>query len=320
MFTRRIKSLVQVALCLFWAMPAFAECLGTLSSPCIVQDTNSSNTDLKHFRDMYDIAHAYPGNIHGLEQEWVSGSGVPRAVEFMQLSGIIAHLTDGAATHIIDIDLRQESHGYLNGEAITLAEKHDWINRGKSNATALADEANWLHELRTQATIPNVLPAKNFKEGQLSAGNSVVVTSVQSEEEAANAARLDYVRLMVTDHLGPNDFTADQFVALVDAQDNHTWFHIHCRGGDGRTTTFLAMYDMLKNANRVSFADILHRQAAVSPFYDLFQMQHSDPELTRYYKARLLFLQQFYRYSQARLHGYRGPWSKWKAAHPFKMD
>ncbi len=320
MFARRIQSLLRVALCLFWAVPAFADCLGTLSSPCIVQDTNPNNTDLKHFRDMYDIAHAYPGNINGLNQEWVSGSGVPRAADFFKLTEIIAHLTHGVATHIIDIDLRQESHGYLNGEAITLAEKHDWINRGKSNAKALADEANWLHELSSQAFIPDVLSAKNFKEGQLGAGSSILVKSVQSEEEVASAARLDYVRLMVTDHLAPNDFTADQFVALVDVQDNHTWFHIHCRGGDGRTTTFLAMYDMLKNANRVSFADILQRQAAVSPFYDLFQVQHSDPELTRYYKARLIFLQQFYRYSQAKLHGYRGTWSKWRTAHPFKMN
>lgn len=320
MFARRIHSLLQVALCLFLSVASYANCSGTLKSPCIVQDTSPDNSDVKNYRDMAMIANVYTGNVTGLKSEWVSGSGAPRAADFTQLVAFMNHATDGAATHLVDIDLRQESHGYLNGEGITLAEKHDWINRGKSKAKALADEANWLHQLRSQAVINDVLTAKNFKEGHLDNGSTVNVESVQTEEEVAAAAQVDYVRLMVTDHLPPNDGSVDRFVALVDAQDAKTWFHIHCRGGDGRTTTFLAMYDMLKNADRVSFNDILHRQAAVSPFYDLFKVNHSDPDLTKYYKARLQFLREFYRYAKAKQQGFSGTWSQWKILRPLKAN
>lgn len=312
MSAHRIKPILWVALCFFFTAPCFAACLGTVKSPCIVQDTSADNLELKHYRDMTMIANTYPGDTHGLKTEWVSGSGAPHAADFPRLITLINHLTQGGASHIIDIDLRQESHGYLNGEAITLAEQHDWINRGKSKQKALADEANWLRQLRRQGIVTNVLTAKSFKEGHLDDGANISVQNVQTEEEVVKAAHLDYVRLMVTDHMAPSDSSVDRFVALVDAQNNQTWLHLHCRGGDGRTTTFLAMYDMLKNADQVSFNDILHRQAAVSPFYDLFKLNHKDPELTQYYKERLQFLREFYRYSKAKLHGYAGTWSKWK--------
>ena len=232
MLAKRKKSLLQAVLYLFFSMSCFANCQGTLSNPCLVQDTSPSSPELKHFRDMTDIANVYSGNITGLKSAWVSGSGVPRADDFTSLANLIHHMTDGQATHIIDLDLRQESHGYLNGEGITLAERHDWINRGKTKTKALADEAKWLNQLRLQPTV-TVLSAKNFKEGHLENGTTIPVESVQTEADLATSAHLDYERFMVTDHLPPNDASVDRFVALVDHADPKTWFHIHCRGGDG---------------------------------------------------------------------------------------
>jgi hypothetical protein len=41
--------------------------------------------------------------------------------------------------------------------------------------------------------------------------------------------------------------------------------------GLGRTTTFIALYDMLRNANRVSLEEIVHRQKILSHGYDVLQ-------------------------------------------------
>jgi protein-tyrosine phosphatase len=45
----------------------------------------------------------------------------------------------------------------------------------------------------------------------------------------------------------------------VSSLPKDTWIHIHCRGGEGRTTTFLAILEMLHFKNH-SLYDILTRQ------------------------------------------------------------
>ena len=119
---------------------------------------------------------------------------------------------------------------------------------------------------------------------------------------------------MVPDHRRPGDVDIDHFVELIKHLPKKTWLHIHCRGGSGRTTTFMAMYDMLRNANVVLFEEIIKRQAAVSPYYDLFTVNRKNVILTPYYQARLDFLRQFYRFSQDYLQGYPENWSQWKSS------
>ena len=58
---------------------------------------------------------------------------------------------------------------------------------------------------------------------------------------------VEYVRIPVTDHCAPSDAAIDVLCGLREAArtDPTSWVHFHCHGGDGRTTTFLALYDML---------------------------------------------------------------------------
>jgi hypothetical protein len=51
----------------------------------------------------------------------------------------------------------------------------------------------------------------------------------------------------------------------------NAWAHFHCEAGLGRTTTFMVLYDMLRNANRVSLEDIVQRQKILSHGYDVLQ-------------------------------------------------
>ena len=78
------------------------------------------------------------------------------------------------------------------------------------------------------------------------------------------------------------------------------------------------MYEMLKNADKVSFNDIIKRQASVFPYYDLTQVERKSPELKPYYKARLIFLNHFYQFASASLLGYSGSWSDWIKENPIK--
>jgi hypothetical protein len=58
---------------------------------------------------------------------------------------------------------------------------------------------------------------------------------------------VEYLRIPVTGHCAPSDAAVDKLCGLRDKarRDPRSWVHFHCHGGDGRTTTFLALYDML---------------------------------------------------------------------------
>lgn len=287
-------------------------CDGTKEHPCIVQDTENNSSDVRNWRDCEMLAAVYQGNITGLGNLWMSGSGAPSEQGWKTLADNIKKATQGKVKKIIDLDLREETHGYLNHNAINLTTQNDWINLGKTLPQILVAEQDWLRFLNTQSTIYNVLTSEDFKAGKFSPGIAIPVESVTNEETIATDVGFQYIRLPVSDHMAPRDADVDQFVSLVKNASSDTWLHLHCRGGEGRTTTFMAMYDMLKNADKVSFDEILKRQAALPPNYDLYNVNRRDPSLTIYYQQRLQFLKDFYQYANAALQGYKGSWSEWK--------
>lgn len=301
-----------------FSLPTFAEinsaCDGTDTNPCIVQDTTTGpDHNVKHLRDAKMIANAYKGNTHGLKHLWISASGAPSQQDFATIADFVKKESNGQATKIIDLDLRQETHGYLNGEAVNLTDHYNWINFAKSYQQALADEMQWLNTLKiSPLSQVYVLTPDEFKADEFGSGSNVNIKDVSSEETVATTAGFAYQRLTVTDHMAPRDEDVDKFVTIVRQMPQNTWLHLHCRGGDGRSTTFFAMFDMLKNADQVSFNDIIQRQAAIKPYYNLFNLENKDPTISPYYKLRLAFLRQFYQFSSDALRGYQGTWSDWK--------
>jgi hypothetical protein len=120
------------------------------------------------------------------------------------------------------------------------------------------------------------------------------------------------MRLPVPDHMRPSDKQVDRFVKLVRAvgKDKGTWLHVHCEAGDGRTTTFLAMYDMMHNARAVSFEDIVHRQWLLGGI-DLLATNARAPWKREYARKRAEFIKKFYRYCRENKDGFKTMWSAW---------
>lgn len=286
-------------------------CNGTTQDPCIVLDTKNNKPEIKNFRTANELAQKYQGDANGLSQLWMSGSAAPSAAGWQAIHEIIQEFTHDRVKTIIDLDLRQESHGYLNDNSINLTTKNNGINAGKTDQDSLDSEKNWLNSLGQQKSIADVLTNKQFKKREFTKGQTIPVKNVENEETVVTNAGFQYERLMVQDHTRPRNEDVDSFVDFVKHVPSRTWIHIHCRGGDGRTTTFMAMFDMLHNANKVSFEQIIQRQAAVEPHYDLFEIDRKNSQLAENYKKRLIFLEKFYRYSRASLRGYHGTWSQW---------
>lgn len=292
-------------------------CDASTAHPCVVQDTDGNDKlstiylQLKHFRDAKMLAAAYKGDKTGLANLWLSGGAAFSQNDWSTVYTTIKN-SDHEIKNIIDLDLRQETHGYLNGNAINLTEKNDWINLNKNLPEVLQLEKQWLDFLSKQSAIENVLTPNQFKAHQYANGKTIMVKSISSEKNMVEAIGFNYMRLAVTDHMGPRDSEVDHFLLIVKNMPANTWLHIHCRGGDGRTTTFMAMFDMLNNAKKVAFKDIIKRQAAVDPFYDLSKISRKNLNYAKYYKQRLDFLQNFYQFAIDYLDGYSKSWSEWK--------
>jgi hypothetical protein len=126
----------------------------------------------------------------------------------------------------------------------------DFGNVGQTPAWIRAEEEAQLARIKALPTTQLFCINKDDQELVTPTGYcEVTVKSAKSEEGVAAAMapqfRPTYVRLPVTDHCKPGGDVLLQFIKLCDSLSSGDWLHCHCHGGDGRTTTFLALFDMI---------------------------------------------------------------------------
>jgi len=80
------------------------------------------------------------------------------------------------------------------------------------------------------------------------------------EQQTVHRNNGNYKRFYATDHCFPSDVIVDEFIDFVSQLPKDAWLHFHCRAGKGRTTTFMGLYDILKNGKNVPLYDIVIRQ------------------------------------------------------------
>jgi protein-tyrosine phosphatase len=139
----------------------------------------------------------------------------------------------------------------------------------------------------------------------------VTVERASIERDVVQSAGANYVRITVTDHTRPLDDEMDRFILAVRALPENAWAHFHCEAGLGRTTTFMVLYDMLRNASRVSLEDIVHRQKNLSHGYDVLQPDEPGNWKAPYAAQRAEFIRAFYDYARANPNGRPRVWSEW---------
>ena len=225
------------------------------------------------FRASYkkDMDDSYVPTREGLERLHASGSG-----EFSAsgLHSLLEALAEKTQMPICIVDLREESHGFFDGIAVSWYDEHE-----------------------------------------------IFVEKAQTEKELVEAAGLRYKRIAATDHIWPSPAAVDEFVQFYKSLPENIWLHFHCQAGEGRTTEFLAMYDILKNP-AVPLQDILYRQCLLGGSY----VAHVEPEGSTYWKVpyyaeKAKHIALFYRYVQENEGaGFAVSWSDWLAAHESDDD
>ncbi len=279
-------------------------------SPVLISDIDPklAKSLPRNFRTTDDSIKANKGQIPaetGLADLHASGSG-EFAADGLKL--LLAR-TRGA---VIVFDLRQETHIFVNGLPISWFATHDWANVGRTHDEIEADEAARVKSLKAGSKIV-VNPGAAIKKpgATSSAPENVTVEHASMEREVVEANRAAYVRLTVTDHARPLDEEVDRFILAVRTMPENGWAHFHCEAGRGRTTTFMVLYDMLRNANRVSLEDIVRRQQLLGYDYDVLRPADPGSWKAPYTDDRIAFVRAFYRYAHANPGGQPQLWSEW---------
>jgi hypothetical protein len=209
-------------------------------------------------------------------------------------------------------DLRQETHLFVNGLPISWFATHDWANVGRTQAAIEADEAARVRSLKPRSEIIVSLGAAVKKPGVTpSTPQNITVEHASTERDVVEANRAAYVRITVTDHARPLDEAVDRFILAVRALPENGWAHFHCEAGRGRTTIFMVLYDMLRNANRVSLEDIACREQLLGYDYDILRPVGPESWKTPYSVDRIAFVRVFYNYARANPGGRPQLWSEW---------
>lgn len=137
----------------------------------------------RRFRtEQYPLAKAaWNPSTEGLAALRVSGSANPGRNEFKPLLQTLRTAAGQGPIYIVD--LRQESHGYLNNETVSWYGKDNRSNVGLSTAAILQDEAQ-----RLAAAQGKTVAATAFGWGKPTGGKTFTVTSSETEAAAVQAA------------------------------------------------------------------------------------------------------------------------------------
>jgi protein-tyrosine phosphatase len=274
-------------------------------------DLKLANDVPRNFRTTNDRPNESSGKITvatGLSDLRASGSG---EFSFKGLKALLPR-TQGPVTVF---DLRQETHLFVNDLPLSWYASHDWANVGRTQADIEKQEAQQVQSFKPGSDI-DVRPGQPVKHGDGSSvtPQRVTVQRASTERDVVESAGAHYVRVAVTDHACPLDSAVDEFVIAVRALPQNAWAHFHCEAGLGRTTTFMVLYDMLRNANRVSIDDIVQRQKILSKGYDVLQPPDADDWKAPYAADRAKFVHAFYDYARTNPNGRPKLWSEWLKA------
>lgn len=237
-----------------------------------------------------------PRNFHTTPYN-SSGSGQFSEKELQRM------ITAIPSSNIVIVDLRQEPHGFLNGNAISWYHDHNWGDIEKNVAEILHKERTLVDRLGRKFF--------TFVHYDRSYPVPYLVRTARTEQDVVELQRLQYYRFPITDHRRPKDRHVDEFVSWVKQSPSDLWMHFHCSAGRGRTTTFLTMLDMMRNAGVDSVEAIVQRQHEFGGA-DLFNIPDEDKAAWKksHIATRAGFVRTFHEYCRE-VPNFDLSWSEW---------
>lgn len=294
----------------FSLSPAFAkEPIYDESHPALILNSESLPRLPKNFRTSdspYGTAAGKAPSREGLGELRISGSA-----QFSEQG--LREMGQHMKGKVFIVDLRQESHGFVNGHAVSWFSRKNWANRGKTLQEIEEDEAGRLKALLAQGYVEINRVTRNAPDGEIAdaAPFPAGIQNALTEKELVPSYGFGYCRIPVPDHSRPSDEDVDLFLEFYRSLPRNAWLHFHCRAGAGRTTTFMLMCDILKNGSNLGLEELGKRQVLLGGIDLLNSPPPKDNWGYGIYTERSGFLRDFYEYARQTEGGHSSSWSAW---------
>ena len=197
---------------------------------------------------------------------------------------------------IMIVDLRRESHGFINGKPVSWRENFDQSNLNKKPIEIMLDEKSRLTAaLKNEEIIINNIIAKDEQSGWFFTVNPKLIHVLDSKTEAELAKEhgFGYRRYAVRDRYFPDENQLKSMKKFLKSLPKDTKIYVHCAAGRGRTTTFLTLYDIIKNGKNLSLEAIMERQEKIGGIR-LDKIEEEAEWKEEFAKKRLAAIQKFY--------------------------
>lgn len=261
--------------------------------------------ELGEAKEKYNLDPTYVVSLEGLNELAVSASAQFSVNQFKDLATDLKEAAEGK--NIVIVDLREESHGFINGIAISVYGLHNWGNLFLERNELQAQYEKYFANL-VGTTITAYGRDDEIKLDEIL---ELKVETVMSEKELVESEGFEYLHIACTDHVWPDAEEIDIFIEYVKNIDvENTWFHFHCAGGSGRTGAFLMIYDKMRNPH-VSNKDILYRHSKTGSNYPLY-LGDGDSYKDPLYKEKAELAPLIFEYiEQNHESNYEVSWSEW---------
>ena len=241
-------------------------------------------------------------NVRFLPEEGMSGSAQFSVIQFGELAAALQE----RAEDIWIVDCRLESHGFINGIAVSWCGPDNAANLGLTAEEVEAEEAALAGIAGTSVT---VWTAENDRP---KAGTDLKAETWETERALTEEAGFHYLRLACPDHCWPPADVIDAFISFAKDLPGSAWLHFHCQAGSGRTGAFMTILEMMRRPD-ASAEEILRHQAETGSGNLL---DRSAPEKSHAQKERCVLVRAMYRYIRDHQgSGFPVSWSEWLAAH-----
>ncbi|MGL5149481.1 MAG: fused DSP-PTPase phosphatase/NAD kinase-like protein [Clostridium sp.] len=155
--------------------------------------------------------------------------------------------------NLIVVDLRQESHGFINNIAFCYYLKGIDLNHSLSTPEVMLKEKEQISKIHKGEQI------SLYRKSGIEALTTLVQTSY-TELDLCKLNDLSYTRLAVVDGGLPTPEVLDSFLSFVNSIPQNSHIHFHCEEGEGRTTMFMVLYTILKSKPLPPLQEILDYQ------------------------------------------------------------
>lgn len=198
--------------------------------------TMASDKEIKKIKDSIKIENQLPKNFYYNEKLSISSSG---QFNEKQLENLVGHINK---KRILIIDLRMESHGFINGDSF-------YIDENKIERTGLSSNEIFVEEIKDLEKINEEKTIDLYNENKKTL-EKVEVIKIKNEAEVVYDKNLEYMKLAIKKGGVPSKDVVDNFINIFKNKPKDVHLHFHCDNGIDRSKILLIMWEFINNSKR----------------------------------------------------------------------